>query len=227
MRRFVIPFMGCALAVALGSAAFAGDITGTVKYKGSPPAPKKLKPNKDTHVCGTAEKPSEELVVGSGGAIKNAVVYIEKVAGAKVTPMNVELDQRKCTFTPHVLVTMVGSTVTLKNGDPVMHNIHFYCLKNTPLNQGIPKGGKPIKVPVKYAEEIKIGCDAHKWMSAYIIVRDNSYFAITGADGKFTLKGVPPGKHRLTVWHETLGKKSVDVTVAASGAVTQDFELSK
>jgi len=226
MRRLVMPFVGCVLVVAWCGVAFAGDITGTVKYKGTPPAPKKLKPNKDTHVCGTAERPSEELIVGPGGAIKNAVLYIEKAPGT-VTPKKAELDQKKCVFLPHVQVVPAGSTLTLKNGDPVLHNIHFYCLKNTPINQGIPKGGKPINVPLQRAEEIKIGCDAHKWMSAYVIVRDNPYYAVTGADGKFTIKGVPAGKYKLTIWHETLGKKSVDVTVPASGAVTQDFELSK
>jgi plastocyanin len=226
MRRVVAFVVAFVIAIVLARAVFAGDISGTVKFKGTLPKPKMLKPTKDTHVCGTKEYPSEELIVGADDGIKNAVVYIEK-APTKATPQNTRLDQKGCVFLPHVSVTTVGSTLTLANSDPVLHNVHLYCLKNSPANLSIPKGGKPASKKVTFSEEIKIGCDVHKWMSAWIVVRDNPYYAITDAGGKYTIKGVPAGSYKLVIWHETLGKKTVDVKVNASGAVTQNFELSK
>lgn len=205
-----------------------GTITGTVKLEGDAPAPKMLNVDKDQEVCGHEKRPSEALIVSKDTkAVKNVVVSIEGIEkGKKFNPpaSNPVLDQKDCVFIPHLLAVSSGTTVDILNSDNVMHNTHSYAIKNSPFNEGITGGGKLPK-KFEFPEVVPIKCDVHKWMSAFVIVKDNPYFVITDDNGNFKIDGVPAGAYKLQAWQETLGKQVKDVTVEAGKEAKVDFEL--
>lgn len=207
-----------------------GAITGTVKFDGDIPPVKVLNVDKDQEVCGHEQKSSPELIISADTkAIKNVVVSIEGIEKGKKLTMassNSALDQKDCTFLPHVLVIPTGSTVDILNSDNLMHNTHSYAIKNSPFNEGITLGGKLPK-KFEFAEIVPIKCDVHKWMSAFIIVKDNPYFTVTDDNGSFKIDNVPPGAYKLQAWQEKLGKQVQDVTVEAGKEVKVDFALKK
>ena len=211
-----------------GDVSNGGTITGTVKLIGDVPEAKTLKTDKDQKTCGHEGVKSEALIVSSGGAIKNAVVTITKIPNGKKfdRSANVVIDQKGCVFSPHVSVVPAGSTIELLNSDDVMHNLHSWSMKNTAFNEGVAGGGKLPK-KFEFAETIKITCDVHKWMTSWLIVQDNPYYALTDESGSFEIEGVPAGTYKLQAWQESLGKTTQDVTVKAGASTTADFELQK
>ena len=205
-----------------------GTITGTVKFDGDVPAPKMLNVDKDTEVCGHEKRPSEGLIVSNNTkAIKNVVVSIENIEkGKKINSpsSNPVLDQKECVFLPHVLVVPAGATIEILNSDKVMHNVHSYAIKNSPFNEGVSGGGKLSK-KFEFPEVVPVKCDVHKWMNAFVVVKDNPYFAVTDDNGNFKIDNVPAGAYKLQAWQETLGKQVKDVAVEAGKEAKVDFEL--
>lgn len=211
-----------------GDVSNGGTITGTVKLAGDVPEAKTLKTDKDQKTCGHEGIKSEVLIVSSGGAIKNAVVTITKIPNGKKFDRSgsTVIDQKGCVFSPHVSVIPAGGTVELLNSDDVMHNLHSWSMKNTAFNEGVAGGGKLPK-KFEFAETIKITCDVHKWMTSWLIVQDNPYYAITDENGSFKIEDVPAGTYTLQAWQESLGKTTQEVTVKAGASTTADFELQK
>ena len=217
-----------ALAYEGGPVSGGGVITGSVKFTGAIPAPKKLKVDKDTAVCGT-DKPWEGLLVNKANrGIQNAVVSIVGINKGK--PMEIKpvsIDQRRCAFTPHVVLIPAGAPLDILNSDGILHNIHTYSIANPPINLAQPKTRPKITKKFEKPEIVKVTCDAHKWMSAWLIVMDNPYYAVTDDNGNFKLTDVPPGTYKIQVWHEALGKQTREVTVKEKGEVSLSFELTK
>ncbi|MHC4181975.1 MAG: carboxypeptidase regulatory-like domain-containing protein [Planctomycetota bacterium] len=212
-----------------GDVSNGGTISGTVKLAGDAPEVKMLKVDKDQKACGHDPIPSEALLISSGGAIKNAVVSISNISKGKKYDRsggNPAIDQKGCVFISHVSVVPPGSTVDLLNSDDIMHNLHTWSIKNTAFNEGVAGGGKLPKT-FKHSETIKITCDVHKWMSAWLIVQNNPYYAITDEGGKFQIEDIPPGTYTVQAWQEALGKVTQEVTVSAGGEVKADFALTK
>jgi plastocyanin len=205
-----------------------GTVSGTVKFTGTAPPREKLKVDKDLEVCGQGgAKLGETLLVSASGGLKNTVLTLEGVAqGKKFATKSVALDQKGCVYVPHLLVAPVGAQLTMANSDGVMHNVHAYSLKNTPFNESIPASRKSVK-SLAFSEVVKMGCDVHKWMGAWIVVVENPYYALTDENGAFTIDQVPPGKYLLRAWHESLGKIDKEVTVTASQTTTVDFQMSR
>jgi plastocyanin len=203
-----------------------GTISGIVKLDGAAPPPKALTVTKDKQVCGIKPHFQQDLVVGSGGGIANAVVVITDISkGAAVKPAEVKFDQKGCQYEPHVLAFPAGSTVEVLNSDGILHNIHTYSTKNAAFNMAQPKFKKVIKVTPAQPELIKVTCDAHGWMSGWWYVTDNPYYAVTDEKGSFTMKDVPPGDYTLEVWQESLGKQDQKVSVKAGAAATANFSM--
>lgn len=204
-----------------------GTVVGEVKYQGTPPAPGMLKVTKDTEVCGK-EKTSLELVVGPDKGIQWAVV---SVAGAKGSPpkpaKKPALDQKGCEFHPHVLLVPAGAEVDILNSDGVLHNIHTFSTSNPPFNKSQPKFKKVIEAKFDKPEIVKVKCDVHGWMGGWVVVMDHPWHAVTDAKGTFKLENVPAGKHKVEVWHETLGKVAKEVEVKAGAETRVAFELGK
>ena len=223
---------------------YAGNITGTVMYDGDAPARPTLSVSKDQHCIDSLKSAkSEALVVSKGKGIKNVVVYL-RARGAKPTmpAKNPVMDQVDCLYVPHVLVVTAGTTVDVQSSDPVAHNVHSHAKKNEAPNWQIPGPGKALPLKLEKREAIKFTCDIHNWMTGYIFVVDNDYYAVTGyRDGKgkwvssdsyeassdngaYAIKDVPAGKYRIQAWHEELGStKAKAVEVAASGDLEFNF----
>ncbi len=205
-----------------------GAIVGTVKFDGDVPASKMLKVDKDEQTCGHENKVSEELVVnGESKGVKNVVVsLVDIAAGKKIEAVTTALDQKECLFIPHVLAIPVGSSVDLLNSDNVMHNLHSWAIKNPAFNEGVSGGGKMTK-KFDLAEVVKITCDVHKWMSSFVVVKANPYFAVTDENGCFKIDNVPAGAYKIEAWQEKLGKKAAEVTVKSKEDAVVDFVLTK
>ncbi len=210
-----------------------GTVTGVVKFVGSvpPPAHIEIAPRneKNKKVCGTGTRPSEALMVSDTRGIQNAVVFLQDISSGKAPTSkgNSKLVQEKCWFSPHVVLVPAGSTVDLWNRDKVMHNIHTASKLNPIVNKAHPSFKKRLRFKLHQPEMIKVKCDMHTWMRAWFVVTAHPYYALTAADGAFTLTDVPPGAYTLEVWHETLGKQVQQISVEPNGATRVSFEMSQ
>lgn len=219
------------LALAAGPALAASNVTGTVTYNGKVPTLKPLAMDADP-VCAakhSAPVPSDVLVLGAGNTMANVMVRVKSpVAGTYTAPAQpAVIDQNGCRYSPHVLGVMVGQTLKLKNSDGLLHNVHALPKVNTPFNMAMP--ANRTEADTKFGKEegmFLVKCDVHPWMSAYVGVFTNPFFAVSGLDGKFSIAGLPDGTYEIEAWHEKLGAKSGTVTVAAGKPATVDFTFA-
>jgi len=218
---------GAAMAYDAGAVSNGGTISGTVKFKGTPPAPQPLDVNKDKEVCALTPKVSKELVVGSDGGIQWAVVSLTNISKGKAfDAAKPVLDQKGCEYLPHVTLVPVNVQLDITNDDGILHNIHTDSKKNPPVNIAQPKFKKTVNASFAQPEAIKATCDVHGWMKGWIIAMDHPYYAVTDEKGTFKLTDVPPGDYEIKVWQEKLGESTQKVTVTAGGAATANFELA-
>lgn len=227
-----------AIAAALQMAS-AADITGTVTLKGTPPAEKEITPLESDPTCGKLHPGkvfTQFYVTGANGELADTVVMLKNVTGkstgAAAAPA--VLDQKGCLYAPQILAVQTGQKISVKNSDPVLHNVHMNptVQANTDanagkLNQAQMAGSPDITVSFAAPENfLKVQCDVHPWMFSWVTVVDSPYFAVTGKDGKFTIKDVPPGKYTLTALHRKAAPTGMDkeIEVTAEGAKA-DFTL--
>jgi hypothetical protein len=209
-------------------AATAGTVTGTVKFDGMPPRMRPI--NMATEpACArvhTTPPTTQNVVAGNAGALQNVVVYLKGDFSAysfEPASAPVMLDQKGCLYTPHVIATRVGQSIHVMNSDPTTHNIHPVPVNNREWNESQAPGSAPIMQSFAREEvAISVKCNVHPWMQSYIAVLSHPYFQVTGADGAFTLRNVPPGTYTLTAWHEQFGSNEQSVTVGASESKTMD-----
>ena len=213
------PLLALLSALALAPVpAAAGDLRGTVRFQGTPPVLSPLEATKEKALCG--ESVPDEAIQVAGGKLKNVVVVVK---GAPVpAPSKGVLDQRTCRFVPHVQVLPVGSTLDVVNGDPTLHNVHGYLGQATAFNLAMPSKDARMSRQLRKPGLVVVKCDVHAWMSAYVWVVD-APAAVTGADGTFSISGIPPGTWEVTAWHERLGERKSTVTIPATGAAELDF----
>ncbi len=204
-----------------------GSITGTIRYGGTPPKPIRLDVAKDMDVCGKRPIYDQSLVVGPQGGIANAVVTLPDLDHGKPAPPAgpVQFDQKGCEYTPHVAVFSAGSTVEVINSDGILHNIHTESVANPPQDMAQPGFKKMIRITIAKPEAIKVTCDAHNWMEGWWYAAGNPYHALTGPDGHYELKDVPPGTYTIEVWQEKLGVQTRQVTVKPGASMIADFTL--
>jgi plastocyanin len=212
--RLVPVAVAAAVLTAAGTSPAAADgiVSGTVKVDGQAPKLKPLAILKDGAVCGK-EVPNEAVVVGAEGGLKNVVVSIKVKGPARGAPAaptpNAFVDQVGCRYLPHVQAVTVGTKLALLNNDAVFHNVHANLLEGnrgvTVFNLAMPFKGQKLPATIKRPGVMKVRCDAgHTWMAAYVLAFDHALFAVTDDQGRFTIKGVPPGEHSLDLWHEPI-----------------------
>jgi plastocyanin len=209
--------VAAALALLAPARAAPGDVAGVVRWAGPPPAAAPLEVTKDRGTCGETQ-PDESLLV-RGGGLANVVVAIA-VPGAPAAPRSVVLDQRGCRYVPHVVAAPVGSSLELRSQDPILHGVHGYQGKGTAFDVPLPGAGGAAPRKLARAGVIRVVCDVHGWMSAWVVVTETPFVAVTDGEGRFAVPGVPAGAWEATLWHERLGEKRARVTVPASGAAT-------
>lgn len=190
-----------------------GTLTGKFVYEGAPPEAAALKVDKDVEVCGQHPLKDESLVVGADGGIANVVVFVRS-KNVKVDPKleaslppTVTMDNKNCRFEPHVVGVWAGKQkLVLANADPVGHNSNVQPPGDV--------GANPLLAPMKTQElsfrraqntGVQVTCNIHPWMKGYVVIRDNPYFAISGADGSFEIKDLPPGEYEFQLWQEKAG----------------------
>jgi hypothetical protein len=206
-----------------------GTIQGKVSFPGTPPSKKKVIPTKDREACGSAPRDVDQILLGPDKTVQDAVVYLQKVDKGKAWEKPgkpPEINNVKCDFIPHVQVMPVGD-LDIVNSDPVLHNTHGFLDKLTVFNVALPNEGQRIKRPLRKSGLVRVECDAHGWMLGWILVAENPYYAMTGKDGSFTIKDMPPGAYTMVVWQEFTGPVEVPVTVKAKEVVSVPVELKK
>lgn len=213
-------------------AATAGSVSGRVVFEGKAPEPEVLRIANDPaciQVLGSGMK-SDAVLVSADGAIQNAFVYIKDTLADytfDVPTTAVVLDQKGCRYEPRVFGVRVGQAIDILNSDATLHNVHALPMINSEFNKAQPVQNSRMSQTFTAPEVmVRFKCDVHSWMSAYGGVMSHPFFAVTGADGTFSLKGLPPGEYELAVWHEKFGTKSQKISIGASQALTSTFTLS-
>lgn len=201
-------------------AATAGTVTGTVNLNGMPPKMKPINMSAEAQCAKQHTTPptSQEVAAGKDGALGNVVVYLKgDFSKYKFeTPSSPStITQKGCMYDPHVVAVETAQSFQVVNADPVTHNIHPLPKDNREWNESQPPGAAPIDRMFSHQEiAIPVKCNIHPWMKSYIAVFDNPYFVVTGPDGSFDLKNVPPGSYTLVAWHELYGTSEQPVTIA-------------
>jgi plastocyanin len=243
LNHSIVAVVGFAAALQFAPA---GNITGKVTLGGNAPAEKPITPLIEDATCGKllggAKPQTKFFVVGANKELADVVVVLKgeslkgKSAGAAAAP--VVLDQKGCEYSPQILAVQTGQKITVKNSDPVMHNVHTVptASGNKEENRGQAAGAPDLTFTVPNAETfLKFKCDVHPWMFAWVTVVDHPYYAVSGKDGTFTIKDVPPGKYTIEAIHRkaslvpgsspaTYKGVEKEIEVTADGA-TADFTI--
>ncbi|MBI1749766.1 MAG: hypothetical protein HY234_09305 [Acidobacteria bacterium] len=211
--------------------ATAGAITGTVKLDGAAPKAQRIRMDAEPNCAKMHSTPvmDEEYVVGDKGALANVVVYVKDGLGNRTfdTPKEtVVLDQNGCVYKPHVVAVRVNQPVEIVNSDPTTHNVHPVPTNNKEWNKSQPpKAEKIVETFAREEVAIPVKCNVHPWMKSYIAVFKHPYFKITGKDGAFEIKNLPPGEYTLVAWHGVLGP-SAEQKVTIGAKETKAIEFS-
>ncbi len=209
--------------------ATAGSVSGGAKLEGPVPKAKKLNMAADAACAAAHPGPvtDQEVVADASGNLANVIVYVKEGLGNRAfdTPKTAgELDQQGCLYSPHIVTLMAGQTLSVKNSDKTTHNIHPIPNNNREWNKSQPPGSSNLNEVFNRDEvSIPVKCNVHPWMKSYIAVFKHPYFAVTGANGSFEIKNLPPGTYTLQAWHEKYGTATQTVTIGAKEAKTVSF----
>ena len=210
------------------SAPGSGAVSGRVVFEGVPPANPKYRMTADSYCAKSypGEVTKEEVVVGKDRGLVNVFVWVKSgISGSYPAPAaSVVLDQKGCLYRPHVFGIQVGQPLEIANSDDTLHNVHSISDANDAFNLGMPRQG--MKVTRRFDKPevmVKIKCDVHGWMASYAGVVPHPFFAVSGPDGAFAVKDLPPGAYTLEAWHEKLGTQTLQITVGEKETKTVGF----
>jgi plastocyanin len=220
----VVAIFHSASASAQGST---GTVKGRISFTGKEPGNRVIRMGMDP-MCASAnagKRPINEVyLVGGANGLGNVFVKLEGSFPATPVPSQpVEIDQAACFYKPRVLGARVGQTLRVKNGDNLLHNVHSDSAKGNGFNFAEPVKGMQRDVTLKDEEMLRIGCDVHRWMTAWVGIVSHPYFAVSDVEGTFTIANVPTGKRNITAWHEAFGTLTKAVDVKAGQTATVDF----
>lgn len=212
----------------------AATVTASVVFDGAVPAPVMMRLDGDPKCVaenGGRDRPAESLLVGADRSLQNVFVYVKDGLGPYAFPIPTEpvvIDQVNCRYTPRVLGVRVGQRLSIRNSDPLLHNVRSDGQINQPFNMSTPLQGVSFDRTFSTREiMVPFRCDVHNWMSAWVGVLDHPYFGATGADGRVVLSGLPPGTYTIEAWHEDLGTKTEQVTVGPQESKDVAFTFTR
>jgi hypothetical protein len=203
-----------------------GSISGKITYDGTPPKPATITITQDPGTCGTT-RVEDAWSIAADGAVENVVVYLVDIKSGKKMdlPAQPTVDQKGCHYVPHVQIIAKNSELQVKNSDPILHNIHSYLGTSTVINLAEPKQGMVIPKKITKAGGMTLKCDIHNFMRGAIFTADSPYAVLTGKDGTFEMKDIPPGTYEIATFHEAGSPKSGSVTVKAGEKVTYSAKI--
>jgi plastocyanin len=212
--------------------ATAGSVQARVVFEGTPPAPSRVNMAADRTCQELHAEPvyTEEVVVNPDGTLRNVFVYVKEGLENYSFPVSQEavvLDQNGCWYSPRVFGLMVGQTLTIRNSDPTLHNVHAVARVNREFNIGQPVKGMETNRTFNQVEVmLPFKCDVHPWMNAYAGILPHPYFAVTQDDGLVSLANLPPGEYVIAAWHEKYGEQTQRITVGESEAKELSFTFT-
>src|SRR5258708_3300198 len=206
----------------------AATLSGIVKLEGSKPVATRINMAADPACLKMHSAPvmSEEVVTGTNGALKDAIVYISDGLGNRTFDPPTEpvvFEQKGCTYNPRILGMRARQALKVINSDPTTHNIHPVPQNNREWNMSQPPASSPIEETFAREEIIPVKCNVHPWMRGYIAVFKHPFFAVTDNRGSFELKNVPPGEYTIQAWHEKYGALTQKVNLAPNQSQEVEF----
>jgi hypothetical protein len=211
--------------------ATAATVTGKVSFEGEAPKMPPLNMSAEPDCQKLHSSPVfPDVVAVSDGKLANVFVWVKSgLEGKSFAPSaeSVVLEQKGCIYHPHVIGIQTNQQLEITNDDPFTHNVHPLPKTNREWNRSQSAGAAPVDYKFPRQElMIAVKCNIHPWMRSYISVVDHPFFAVTGADGSFTIKGLPPGTYTIEAIHESLGSKEASVTVGDAESKEVDFNFS-
>jgi hypothetical protein len=204
------------------------SVSGTVKFDGAAPKPAKIDMSQDPACKGTN---AAETVVADKGNLANVFVFVKDGLGNRTFDVPKDaatIDQEGCKYHPHVLGVMANQNIEIKNADMTTHNIHPTPKDNREWNESQPPKAAPLEKTFAREEiMLPVKCNQHPWMKMYVNVVKTPFYAVTGADGKYEIKGLPPGDYTLGFVQEKLGEQDQKVTLAAKDSKTVDMTFKQ
>jgi len=206
------------------------SIIGSVALTGD--APDRRRVRQDPECSGLNEVPvqTEAVIVNENGTLRNVFVYVKEGLDGHTFPQAttpVLFDQRGCMYAPHVIGVQTGQDIKILNSDPLLHNIHALPNENRGFNFGMPKQGDERNRAFAVPEVmVRVKCDVHPWMGAWVGVLEHSYYSVTSDDGSFEITGLPAGDYVVEAWHEEYGTQTINVTVGDGEAGSGSFSYA-
>ncbi len=177
----------------------------------------------------SAQHRSQAVSTGAGNGLRDVIVYVEegpRGVGNSENHAPVLLDQKDCMYVPRVIAMRTSQQLVVRNSDATLHNVHVYATENRGFNIGQPfQGIESNKTFDTHEVGIRVKCDVHGWMTGSIAVFDHDFFAVTAADGNFSMENLPPGEYTLVAWHQSLGRRTQPMTITAGSTPEVHFEF--
>lgn len=212
-------------------------VTGSVNFDGKKPRMRPIDMAGADERCaeihgGKRLKP-ETVVINENGTLRNVFVWVKTGVESWSFPMpegDAQLDQKGCWYQPHVQGMRTGQSLSIKTSDPTAHNVHGYAKVNRSFNRSQPAGAANVDIRMRRDEAsppMKVKCDIHPWMNAFVAVVDHPYYAVTGTDGSFELPNLPPGTYTIEAWHEKYEVIEQTITIGDNETKTLEFTYPK
>lgn len=207
-----------------------GRVSGRILFSGTPPARTPVDLASDPACAREGSGLLTEDVVVNDGGLANVFVYVKDGLSGyyfETPTAPVKVDQQRCRYVPHVFGAQTGQPIEVSNSDPTLHNVHAAAEVNRGFNYGQPMKGMKNTSSFSAPEVmVRFKCNVHPWMTAYAGILDHPYFTVTEEAGRFELKNLPPGTYTIEAWHEKLGTRTQQVTVADDEAKELNFTFS-
>jgi plastocyanin len=172
----------------------------------------------------------QQVVTGDAGALTNVVIYVKDFPADYIVaspPAAATLAQRGCIYDPHIVALRVGQNLEIKNDDQATHNVLAMPTQNPKWNRSETPGAAPLEETFAIPElAIPLRCNVHPWMKSYVFVFNHPYYAVTGKDGQFELKNLPPGTYTIEAWQEKYGVQESTVTIGAKESKPLHFTFN-